>query len=62
MKQKLASLLALILIAASLLALSACTSPFKRKAATSAATTSEDWLNDVTPSTDDSDEDWSNRY
>ena len=62
MKQKLASLLALILIVASLLALSACTSPFKRKAATSAATTSEDWLNDVTPSTDDSDEDWSNRY
>ena len=62
MKQKLASLLALILIAASLLALSACTSPFKRKAATSAATTSEDWLNDVTPSTDDSDEDWSERY
>ena len=61
MKTKLTSLLAMLLLVASLFALSACTSPFKRKAATSAAT-SEDWLNDVTPSTDDSDEDWSNRY
>ena len=62
MKTKLTSIVAMLLLVASLLALSACTSPFKRKAATSAATTSEDWLNDVTPSTDDSDEDWSNRY
>ena len=61
MKRKFALILAALLLAASFLSLSACTFR-KSTAATSAASTSDDWMDGMTPSTDDSDENWTPNY
>ena len=68
MKAKIVPIIALILLAASLFTFCACSSPFKRKAAETTSpvqtttTGKGDWKDDVTPSTDDSDENWSGNY